>query len=140
MPSQKILVIEDDLDDQLLISEAFQNSGVCCELSFAGNGRQALQILDSPDYRPDLIVLDLNMPVMNGFEVLSHFQAADTLASIPVIVLTTTGESDFVNKSYDLGASSFIVKPRTFPQLEKIARDLTNYWFRTVRLSSRGFS
>ena len=136
MPGKRILIIEDDLDDQFLLSEAFQNSHYRCELDFAGDGRQALVKMDQSGYWPDLIILDLNMPIMNGFEVLSHFQAAKSMARVPVIVLTTAADSNSIERSYDLGATSFIVKPKTFSQLESIVDELTRYWFMTVRLSS----
>jgi len=132
----KVLVVDDDLDDQLLIEEAFQTGDMQCDLQFASDGRQALSILDkNSSYIPDLIVLDLNMPVMNGFEVLSHLQVTSLFPRIPVVVLTTTAEADYIDKSYDLGAKSFIVKPKSFRELETIANNLKEYWFKTVSLA-----
>ena len=131
-----MLVVDDDLDDQLLIQEAFQTGEMQCELQFASDGRQALSILNkSTSYIPDLIVLDLNMPVMNGFEVLSQLQATSLFPRIPVVVLTTSSEADYIDRSYDLGARSFIVKPKSFKDLENIANNLKVYWFKTVSLA-----
>ena len=132
----KVLVVDDDPDDQLLIEEAFQTGEMHCEMQFASDGRQALSILDKGEsYIPDLIVLDLNMPGMYGFEVLSQLQATDLFPRIPVVVLTTSSEADYIDKSYDLGAKSFIVKPKSFRELENIANNLKVYWFKTVSLA-----
>lgn len=132
----KVLVVDDDLDDQFLLGEAFQNGELQCHLQFANDGRQALQILNDKDSSlPDLIVLDLNMPVMNGFEVLSRLQASTLFPRIPVVVLTTSSEADYIDKSYDLGARSFIVKPKSFKDLLFVAENLKNYWFKTVSLA-----
>ncbi|HEV7381468.1 MAG TPA: response regulator [Dyadobacter sp.] len=130
-----VLIIDDDTDDQLLISDAFTSCECQCVLQFAGNGRQALDVMIKSAYRPDLILLDLNMPVMTGFEFLLQFSGNSRFCGIPVIVLTTTSDINAIIASYKLGASSFIVKPQSFPALEKIALELTNYWFKTVRLS-----
>lgn len=136
MSERKIFIIDDDFDDQLLISDAFRSGDCPCNLTFAENGHQALEVIEKSGYRPDLIVLDLNMPVMNGFEFLRKFCSNKALSKIPIIVLSTTSDKDAVNNSYDLGASSFIVKPRSYPGLEKITQDLTRYWFGTVRLAT----
>lgn len=134
MKPYNILLVEDDLDDQLLIDEAFQGTDVPLKLEFAGDGAQALKMLERPDYLPDLILLDLNMPVMNGFEVLTYLKNTQTSPRIPVVVLTTSSDEKHVNRSYDLGASSFIVKPKNFLDLEDIANNLKTYWFKTVSL------
>lgn len=134
MPN-RILVVDDDLDDQLLISDALAYSGQSYELAFAADGKHALDLMQDPGYRPELIILDLNMPVMNGFEVLRHLKVNGHLARIPVVVFTTSSETTSVEKSYDLGANSYIVKPKTFPHLEVVIADLFKYWFKTVRLS-----
>lgn len=131
---KKILVIEDDLDDQFLIAEAFQSSNHPCELTFAVNGKQALDLIERKASQPDLVLLDLNMPVMNGFEVLARLKAESMLPRVPVIVLTTASDTVSIGKSYDLGAYSFIVKPKTFPQLQALTRQLSDYWFQAVRL------
>jgi CheY-like chemotaxis protein len=132
----KVLIVDDDLDDQFLIKEAFQTGELQCHLLFANDGRQALQLLDEgSSYLPDLIVLDLNMPVMNGFEVLSRLKVSDLFPRIPVIVMTTSSEADYIDKSYDLGARSFIVKPKSFKELLIIADNLKSYWFKTVSLA-----
>jgi CheY-like chemotaxis protein len=131
----RILVVDDDLDDQLLISDAFTHSGQPCELAFADNGKCALDLMKNSEYKPELIILDLNMPVMNGFDVLKYLRTNGQLARIPVVVFTTSSETASVEKSYDLGANSYVVKPKTFPQLETLVADLFKYWFKTVRLS-----
>lgn len=133
---RKILVIEDDLDDQFLIAEAFQSCNDQCELTFAINGMYALELIQQNENQPDLVILDLNMPIMNGFEVLTRLKVESILPRIPIIVLTTTSDAVAVERSYDLGAYSYIVKPKTFPQLQALTRQLFDYWFQAVRLST----
>lgn len=129
-----VLLVEDDIDDQLLIEEAFQDTELPVRLDFAVDGRQALDMLSQISYMPDLILLDLNMPVMNGFEVLSQLQAKNLSSRTPIVILTTSSDKDQVNRSYDLGASSFIIKPRKYTELQVMAYNLRSYWFRTVVL------
>jgi CheY-like chemotaxis protein len=133
---RKILVVEDDLDDQFLIAEAFQSIAIGCELIFALHGRHALDLIQQDDNWPDLVLLDLNMPIMNGFEVLARLQEGRILPRVPVVILTTTAEPAAIDRSYDLGANSYLVKPKTFSQLQALARQLTDYWFDAVRLST----
>jgi CheY-like chemotaxis protein len=133
---RKILVVEDDLDDQFLIAEAFQSIANNCELVFAVHGRHALDLIQQDDNWPDLVLLDLNMPIMNGFEVLARLQEGRILPRVPVVILTTTAEPAAIDRSYDLGANSYLVKPKTFSQLQALARQLTDYWFDAVRLST----
>jgi CheY-like chemotaxis protein len=129
-----VLLVEDDADDQLLIEEAFHDTELPVTIDFAIDGRQALDMLSKDTYTPDLILLDLNMPVMNGFEVLSQLQSKNLSSRTPIVILTTSSDKDQVNRSYDLGASSFIVKPRKYTELQVIADNLRSYWFRTVVL------
>ncbi|REA63033.1 response regulator [Dyadobacter luteus] len=129
-----VLLVEDDIDDQQLIEEAFQDSDLPVHLDFATDGRQALDMLSKAAYAPDLILLDLNMPVMNGFEVLSQLQLRNLSSRTPVVILTTSSDKDQVNRSYDLGASSYIVKPRKYTDLQVMANNLRSYWFQTVVL------
>jgi CheY-like chemotaxis protein len=132
--SFQVLIVEDDVDDQMLIEEAFQDTDLPVQLEFATNGRQALDMLAKTQYCPDLILLDLNMPVMNGFELLSQLQTRNMSIRTPVVILTTSSDTDQVNRSYDLGASSFIVKPKKYTDLQTLASNLRTYWFRTVVL------
>ena len=137
-----ILVAEDDPDDQDLIREAF---GIVCEtlrLSFVNDGEELMEILQQkgremnpPElYPPAIILLDLNMPKLDGREVLKLVKSDPELQQIPVVVFSTSTDSDDVLASYRLGANSYIEKPSTFHSLLELIKDLSTYWLEDVRL------
>jgi len=109
----KVLLVDDDADDQLFFCDALLeiNSNIRCEL--ANNGQEALSLLASPPY-PKLIFLDLNMPVMNGFDCLAELRKKENLSQIPVIIFTTTSDHHAIRRTYDLGANAFFKKPNEY--------------------------
>ena len=137
-----ILMADDDADDRALARDALEESRLRNDLRFVENGEQLLDYLrrrgkfappaDSP--RPGLILLDLNMPRMDGREALEAIKADPELRRIPVVVLTTSKAEEDVVRSYDLGASSFITKPVTFGALVETMRALGRYWLEIVDL------
>lgn len=137
-----ILMAEDDSDDRLLARDAFRESLVHNDLRFANDGLDMLEYLrrqgrhadpqDSP--RPNLILLDLNMPRMDGREALTALKADPDLKRIPVVVLTTSKSEEDMVRSYDLGAASYCTKPPTFGQLVELMSSLGRYWVDCVRL------
>lgn len=136
-----ILIAEDDLDDQLLTREALDESRIANVVYFVNDGQELLDYLrqqgpyaQPPAVRPDLILLDLNMPRKDGREALAEIKADASLRSIPVVILTTSKADEEVQRAYDLGANSFIVKPVSFDGLVNAVRVLTQYWFSIVRL------
>jgi CheY-like chemotaxis protein len=136
-----ILCAEDDPDDRLLLRDAAREIGFG-PIVFVEDGEQALAYLrregkykdpeSSP--RPAVVLLDLNMPRVDGRQVLAEMKNDATLRAIPVVILTTSNADWDVAGSYASGASSFITKPVTFEGLVNVARTLNNYWFDTVRL------
>lgn len=137
-----ILMADDDADDRLLAKEAMYESRVLNELYFVEDGVQLLNYLrgtaefsDRSLYpMPGLILLDLNMPKMDGREALAEIKADPRLRRIPVVILTTSkAEADMV-KGYDLGAASYIAKPVTFDALVELMRTLGKYWVEFVEL------
>ncbi len=140
--SVTILTAEDDPDDCMLVKEAFRESGEVSQLNFVEDGIELLQYLHheksfasaktSP--RPDLILLDLNMPRKDGRETLAEIKADPDLRSIPVVVLTTSSAEEDVLYTYDLGAAGFITKPSTFQGLVEVVKGLKRYWFEVVEL------
>ena len=137
--SVSIVVTEDDPDDQLLIQEAFRKADISDSLIVANDGAELMEYLDdhrgsASSHRPDLILLDLNMPRMGGREALSAIKSDPELRSIPVVVLTTSGDEDDILNTYSLGASSYIRKPVTFTELVEIVKHLNKYWFELVQL------
>lgn len=137
-----ILVADDDPDDRMLIEEAFEENRVTNSISFVVDGEDLLDYLnrrgkwsdpmDSP--RPGLILLDLNMPRMDGREALSRLKADPKLAKIPVVVLTTSKQEEDILRTYGLGVNSFITKPVTFEGLLRVTQVLTSYWIEIVQL------
>ena len=136
-----ILIAEDDPDDQLLTREALAESRIANEVRFVNDGQELLDYLrqvdryaQPPAPRPDLILLDLNMPRKDGREALAEIKADHDLRSIPVVILTTSKADEEVQRAYNLGANSFIVKPVSFSDLVNAVQLLTAYWFSIVRL------
>jgi CheY-like chemotaxis protein len=135
-----ILLAEDEPADAHLVKTALSENHILADLHHVIDGREALEYLrrqgtrfaDAP--RPDLILLDLNMPRMDGRECLAALKHDPKLADIPVVVLTTSEVERDVLASYSLGAAGFITKPVDVTQFISAIRDLGVYWFDLVRL------
>ena len=136
-----IMVAEDDADDRVLLSDAFAESGVQVEIEFVADGVELLARLAErdalPDHGlPDLVLLDLNMPRMDGREALRAIRDNDRLRHLPVIILTTSRAELDIRLSYQLGANSYVAKPRRFDELIMVLRSLERYWMDIVQLPS----
>ena len=145
--SVMILMADDDEDDRLLTADALKRSRLLNELRFVVDGQDLMHYLrgegaygehgiDAP--RPGIILLDLNMPKMDGREALAEIKADPDLRRIPVIVLTTSEAEEDIFRTYDLGVNSFITKPVTFEGLAEVMKTLTHYWFDLVELPPDG--
>lgn len=140
--SVTIIIADDDADDRLLITDAFRESRLVNPLVFAEDGEQLLEVLDksvaesngSRRSLPGLILLDLNMPRMDGRTALGKIKSNPALRRIPVIVLTTSKAEEDVLRTYDLGVNSFITKPVTFEGLVEVVKSLNHYWIEIVEL------
>lgn len=140
-----ILLADDDEDDQLLTREAFQESLVQSELSIVSDGAELLAFLKREDKfaslanepLPDLILLDLNMPRMDGRQALAAIKADADLRRIPVVILTTSKAEEDMFKSYDLGAASYLSKPVTFDGLVELMRSMGRYWAEFVEFPGK---
>jgi two-component system response regulator len=137
MRSEKlILMVEDDPFDVESIKRAFTVHKLSNPLRVAGDGVEALEYLRNQgafsdpveNPRPSLILMDLNMPRMNGRECLSEIKADPDLRLIPVVILTSSAEEADILQSYERGAASYIVKPVTFPKLAEAIRAFDLYW------------
>ncbi|MEM6314775.1 MAG: response regulator [Planctomycetota bacterium] len=134
-----ILLADDDPDDRLLAADALRESRLLNELHCVDDGEELLDFLykrgkhaNAP--RPGLILLDLNMPRKDGREALREIKADPELSSIPVVVLTTSKAEEDILRTYDIGVSSFILKPVTFTALVEIMESIGEYWFQLVAL------
>lgn len=141
-PNLVILMADDDLDDCLLAREALAESAIVHTLNFVHDGEELLDYLyQTGKYadpalspRPDLILLDINMPKKDGIEALREMKANQGLRLIPVVILTTSVAQEDIYRSYNLGANSYITKPVTFKGLVEVMQTLKRYWFDTVDL------
>ncbi len=136
-----ILMADDDPEDVMLAQDALAESRLANALNVVGDGEELLDYLhqrgkynaeNAP--RPGLILLDLNMPRLDGREALARIKSDPSLKRIPVVVLTTSKAEEDVFRSYDLGANSYITKPVTFDSLVNVVRNLAEYWFGIVML------
>lgn len=127
--TRPILLVEDDQVDAMTVRRALKDIKVTNRLDVAGDGLEALQHLSNPgNEKPCIILLDLNMPRMNGIEFLQAVKADAILRRIPVVVLTTsTEEQDKVN-SFNLGVAGYMVKPVDYRQFVEVVRTIDLYW------------
>jgi len=136
-----IFLVEDNKADVRLIQEAFKNSSLSHEMLTVRDGIEAMAFLNREgEYntapRPDLILLDLNLPKKDGREVLAEIKTDSKLKRIPVIVLTTSQNEEDIFQSYDLHVNCYITKSRNISQLFKIVKRIEDFWLETVTLPS----
>ena len=137
----EVLLVEDDPGDVLLIQEAFADNKLVNNLNIVNDGEQALAYLrregeyaEAP--RPDLVLLDLNLPRKDGREVLQEVKTDESLCTIPVVVLTTSEAEEDVLRSYQLHANAYVPKPVDFDRFVSIVRQIDDFFVSVVRLPS----
>jgi CheY-like chemotaxis protein len=137
VPNRKaILVADDSSDDIFLLKRAFLNAGINVPMHFVKDGQEAVDYLAGEDGYEDrtahpmplLMLLDLKMPKLDGFDVLRWLQKQPALRRLVVTVLTSSDEKRDVNRAYDLGANSYLKKPSSFDSYAEIAENLRAYW------------
>jgi CheY-like chemotaxis protein len=134
-----VLLVEDDLADANLAKRALRQGPFPCEVHHVRDGVEAVEFLHRQDRfadapRPDLVLLDLNMPRKDGREVLSEIKADDRLKTIPIVVLTTSDVDRDVEASYARGANSFLTKPMDVEDFFTMIHAVERYWFDVVKL------
>ncbi|MFL5818883.1 MAG: response regulator [Conexibacter sp.] len=134
-----VLLVDDDPGDTLMIREAFEHNKVSNVLECVADGVQAMQYLRREgEYadaaRPDLILLDLNLPRKDGREVLAEIKGDPALATIPVVVLTTSHAEEDVLKSYQLHANAYVTKPVDFERFIEVVRQIDEFFVTVVKL------
>ncbi|HKI74174.1 MAG TPA: response regulator [Pseudomonadales bacterium] len=141
----EILLVEDNEGDIRLIKEAFKEGKLVNSLHVARDGIEALEFLykqgqyrDAP--RPDLILLDLNLPRKDGREVLEEIKDQPHLRAVPVVVLTTSKAEEDICRSYNLHANCYITKPVDFDKFLNVVNAVESFWFRLVRLPPQSCS
>ena len=135
----RLLMAEDDPEDQMLVRKAFERARLANTLTMVNDGEELLDYLyrrgaHAGAPRPDLVLLDLNMPRVDGREALKVIKNDADLRTLPVIVLTTSSADEDIIRSYNLGVSSYIEKPVTFEKLVEVVTALGRYWFEIVKL------
>ncbi|WP_435245688.1 response regulator [Streptomyces sp. NRRL F-5630] len=135
----EVLLVEDDPGDELMTREAFEDNKIRNTLHVVRDGQEALDFLyrqgeysDAP--RPDLILLDLNLPKYDGRQVLERIKSDDDLAHIPVVVLTTSSAEEDILRSYRLHANAYVTKPVDLDQFIAAVRQIDDFFVTVVRL------
>ena len=139
----EVLLVEDDPGDVLMTQEAFEEHKVRNKLNVVSDGEEALAYLrregphaDAP--RPDLILLDLNLPRVDGRQVLQAIKEDPDLRRIPVVVLTTSGADEDILRSYSLHANAYVTKPVDFDSFIAVVRQIDEFFVSVVKLPPRG--
>ena len=133
---KRIFMVEDNEDHALLIRRGIEDGS--CVVAHYRDGLDFLKDckeIQAHDSRPDLILLDLKLPGMDGFEVLKHLKAIKTFGQVPVVILTTSQRREEIEKAYQLGAAGYVVKSDDFGALMAKLRCVKDYWFQTVEIS-----
>lgn len=138
-----VLLVEDSPGDVRLTKEALRDANPSVQLHVVGDGVEAMAFLRREgDYRraprPDLILLDLNMPRMDGREVLSHLKADEDLKAVPVIILTTSEAEVDILHSYQLQANCYLCKPVLLDAFEDLLKSINDFWLTQAKLPNRG--
>jgi len=131
-----VLLAEDDANDVLLIQRAFQKTNIANPLRVVRDGEEALAYLSGQEPYADrdrhplpvLLLLDLKLPRKSGFEVLQWLRQQSSLKRLPVVVLTSSNQNPDINKAFDLGANSYLVKPGGLDSLLELVKNLDMYW------------
>lgn len=126
--SSAVWIIDDDPDDQLLLKSAFQQVSPSLSVKTFSDGEELVEIVDELDQVPSLLVMDLNMPRVNGFEALQVIRKTYSQETLPVIILTTSSDYSDQQRSLTLGANQFFTKPVTFGELANLVRNLVAHW------------
>ena len=134
-----VLLVEDNEDDVFLTRAAFEEGRLRVNLHHVDNGVKCLQFLRQEGiyvdaYAPDLILLDMHMPIMDGHEVLAEIVKDPKLQHLAVVVLTTSREASDIHKMYKLRCNSYVTKPVNFDSFTKLISELTGYWLTVVKL------
>ncbi|MCK9899257.1 two-component system response regulator [Parafrankia colletiae] len=138
----EVLLVEDDPGDVLMTREAFEDHKLKNNLNVVSDGVEALAYLRGEDpyvgaARPDLILLDLNLPRRDGREVLAEVKADEQLRRIPIVVLTTSEAEEDVLRSYDLHANAYITKPVDFERFVAVVRQIDDFFITVARLPAQ---
>lgn len=136
-----ILLVEDNEGDIILTLEAFQDSKIKTKISVAKNGEEALDFMFQKgkfegSERPDLVLLDINIPIYNGHEVLKQIKSNESLTKIPVIMLTTSANKKDIHQAYQYHANSYVTKPIEMDEFLKTILKIEEFWLQLCKLAN----
>ena len=142
-PARQLLIVDDNPADVGLVREGLERCAPGCQINTVGDGVEALAFLNRREkyaaaLRPDLVILDLNLPKRDGLAVLAAMKAAPDLRRIPVIIFSTSQLSRDITRSYELGANCYICKPGNLNEFFSAMKSIENFWFRSATLPPRG--
>lgn len=137
MKDGTILLVEDDSNDVLLVKRAFKKAGVNNPLKIVDHGDGAIEFLENEE-APLLILLDLKLPRKSGLDILKWIRERKRLNRVPVIVLTSSKEKKDIERAYELGANSYLVKPFSFDDLKELVARIKSYWLELNVYSNNG--
>lgn len=131
-----LLLVEDNEDDLALMQVALHRSGTTAPVVVARDGEEAIRAIDRQPFR--LVLLDLKLPRLSGFDVLRHIRASETRRNVPVVILTSSPNPSDVARGYALGANSYLVKPMGLHELTEMAGTVQRYWLELNRMADGG--
>jgi len=137
----QILLVEDNPDDVAITKRAFEKGEVVSRLIVARDGQEVVDLLCAGDggaARPDLVLLDINLPKVNGLDVLAKVRGTVAVSTVPIVMLTASGRREDIDRSYQLGANSYIQKPIVFERLTRALEVVRQYWFEVATLPPSG--
>ena len=143
MNGKTVLLVEDNADDEFFTFRALQASGVALDIHVARDGAEALDMLlttKGPSLNPDLILLDINMPKLDGIAVLARLREERRTRLTPVVMLTSSSRPEDVTRAFNAGANSYLVKPLESSHLLQLVGDMARYWLRDSQLPARGLN
>ena len=133
------MLVEDDAEDIFLTKDALEKSKLSITLDIVRNGEDAMQYLHkegpfAKTVMPDLIILDLNLPKKNGWDVLKEVRNDKRLKSLPITILTTSNQDPDIQCAYDMGANSYVTKPVSITEFHRVVHTIEDFWFTIVKL------
>ncbi len=130
----QILMVDDDKADVQLAKESLKGSKLKIQMHHVSDGEECLTYLREEDSKPDLILLDLNMPKLDGRQVLVELKKDAAVKHIPVVILTTSASEADIEEMYKLGANCYVTKPVDFDQFRNVVNGIADFWFTVVKL------
>jgi CheY-like chemotaxis protein len=133
----RIVLVEDSAADAEMMTMAIERAGIAAEVVVMPTGAQVLTYLGDSKNECDLMIVDLNLPLMTGFEVLEQVRSITRLKTLPIVIMSGSTNSEEIDRCYSLGANSYIAKPNHLEEIFACGESLMRYWFGCVKLPTR---